>query len=93
MSKALGCFIGGDFVGFLVDGIGCAEVQRVLLLLLRLKVLDGLPNVIVRVTRLEGSQFKWVHTRVVLKWPRKPPVGVNVFDAVAMGCAAYGKEK
>ena len=92
MSKALGCVIGGDFVGFLVNGIRCAEVKRVLLLL-RLKVLDGLPKVIVRVPRLEGSEFKWVHTRVVLKWPRKPPVGVNVFNATPVGCAAYGKKK
>ena len=61
--------------------------------MLRLKVLDGLPKVIVSVPRLEGSEFKWVHTRVVLKWPRKPPVGVNVFNAVAVGCATYGKEK
>ena len=52
MSEALGCFIGGDFVGFLVDGIRCAEVQRVLLFLC-LKVLDDLPKVIVRVPRLE----------------------------------------
>ena len=92
MCKALGCFIGGDFVGFLVNRVCCAEVQRVLLLL-RLKVLDGLPKVIVRVPRLEGSKFKWVHTRVVLKWPREPPVGVNVVNAIAVGCATYGKEK
>ena len=60
---------------------------------MRLKVLGGLPKVIVRVPRLERGEFKWVDPRVVWKWPRKPPVGVNVFDAVAVGCATYGKEK
>ena len=24
--EALGCEVGGDFVGFLVDGVGCAKV-------------------------------------------------------------------
>ncbi len=61
--------------------------------MLRLKVLDGLPQVIVHVPGLEGSQFEWVHSRIVLKWPGKPPVGVNIFDAVAVGCATYGKDK
>ena len=53
VSKALGCFIGGDFVGFLVDGILCAEEQRVLLFL-RLEMLNRLPEVVVCVTRLES---------------------------------------
>ena len=64
MSKALRCFISGNLVGFLVNGIRCAEVERVLLLLC-LKMLNGLPKIIVCMPRLEGCEFKWVHTRGV----------------------------
>ena len=92
MNKALGCSVGGNFVGFLVDGVRCAKVQGVLLWL-SLKVLSGLPEVVVRVPGLEGGEFKWVNPGVDWKWPGKPPVGVNVFDAVAVGCAAYREEK
>ena len=42
---------------------------------------------------LKGSEFKWVNTVVGFKWPWWPPMGVNVFDAVAVWGAAYGEEE
>ena len=58
-----------------------------------LKVLDGLPEVVVCVPGLEGGKFKWVNPGVDRKWPGKPTVRMNVFDAIAVGCAAYWKKK
>ena len=58
-----------------------------------LKVLNGLPEVVVCVPGLEGGKFKRVNPGVDRKWPGKPAVRVNVFDAITVGSAAYWKKK
>ena len=47
----------------LIDGVGSAKVERVLLWL-GLEVLNGLPEVIVCVPGLKGGDFEWVHPGV-----------------------------
>ena len=58
-----------------------------------LKVLDGLPEVVVCVPGLKGCDFEWMHPGTNGKWPGEPPVGVDFFDAIAVECAAYWKKK
>ena len=92
MGEAFRCEVRGDFVGLLIDGVGSAKVKRVLLWL-GLEVLNGLPEVIVCVPGLKGGDFEWMHPGIDWKWPGEPPVRVDVFDAIAVECAAYWKQK
>ena len=64
-----------------------------MLLVLSLKVLERFPQVVVGVTRLKCGEFKRVNPGVDREWPGKPAVRMNVFDAIAVGCATYGKDK
>ena len=57
-----------------------------------LKVLDGLPEVVVWVARLVCSEFQRVNASISLKWPRKPAMCVRFFYAIAMWRATNGKD-
>ena len=61
-----------------------------MLFVLSLKMLEGLPQVVVGMTKLECGEFKWVNASIFLKWPRKPAMCVHFFYAIAMWCTANG---
>ena len=82
----------GDAVGFLINGKGGAEEKRVLFIL-SLEVLERFPKVVVSMTWLKGGELKGVDTRIGLKGPWKPAVGMHVFYAVAMRRATNGKDE
>ena len=63
MAKAVGCLAGWDAVRFLVDGMVCGKVERVLFFF-SVEVLQGLPQTLMWVPGLEGGGFKLMYPSI-----------------------------